>query len=49
MWWFVPRDVTIPELTADYPFAIARHSTDVIGYNNKFYPDESHQQYLAAH
>ncbi len=37
MWWFVPRDVTIPELTADYPFAIARHSTDVIGYNNKFY------------
>jgi iron(III) transport system substrate-binding protein len=39
MWWFVPRDVTIPELTADYPFAIARHSTDVIGYNNAFYPD----------
>jgi iron(III) transport system substrate-binding protein len=39
MWWFVPRDVTIPELTEDYPFAIARHSTDVIGYNNKFYPD----------
>jgi iron(III) transport system substrate-binding protein len=39
MWWFVPRDVSIPELTADYPFAIARHSTDVIGYNNKFYPD----------
>jgi len=39
MWWFVPRDVTIPELTADYPFAIARHSVDVIGYNNKFYPD----------
>jgi iron(III) transport system substrate-binding protein len=39
MWWFVPHDVTIPELTEDYPFAIARHSTDVIGYNNKFYPD----------
>lgn len=39
MWWFVPRDVTIPELTEDYPFAIARHSTDVIGYNNAFYPD----------
>jgi iron(III) transport system substrate-binding protein len=39
MWWFVPRDVTIPELTADYPFAIARHSVDVIAYNNKFYPD----------
>jgi iron(III) transport system substrate-binding protein len=39
MWWFVPRDVSMPELTADRPFAIARHSTDVIGYNNKFYPD----------
>jgi iron(III) transport system substrate-binding protein len=39
MWWFVPRDIVIPELTPDYPFAIARHSTDVIGYNNKFYPD----------
>jgi len=39
MWWFVPRDVSIPELTPDYPFAIARHSTDVIGYNNAFYPD----------
>ncbi len=39
LWWFVPRDVVIPELTADRPFAVARHSTDVIGYNNKFYPD----------
>jgi len=39
MWWFVPRDVVIPELTEDYPFAIARHSTDVIGYNNKVHPD----------
>ncbi len=39
MWWFVPRDVSIPELTAEFPFAIARHSTDVIGYNNKFYPN----------
>jgi len=39
MWWFVPRDVVMPELTAERPFAIARHSTDVIGYNNKVYPD----------
>ena len=39
IWSFVPRDVTIPEVTAERPFAIARHSTDVIGYNNKFYPD----------
>ncbi len=39
MWWFVPREVTIPELTEDYPFAIARHSTDVIGYNSAFYPE----------
>jgi len=39
LWWFVPRDVVIPELTAERPFAVARHSTDVIGYNNKVYPD----------
>jgi iron(III) transport system substrate-binding protein len=39
MWSFVPRDVTIPELTEDYPFGIARHSVDVIAYNPKFYPD----------
>jgi iron(III) transport system substrate-binding protein len=39
MWSFVPRDVVISELTPDYPFAIARHSVDVIAYNNKFYPD----------
>jgi iron(III) transport system substrate-binding protein len=39
LWSYVPQDVVIPEVTADRPFAIARHSTDVIGYNNKFYPD----------
>ncbi|MCJ7586115.1 MAG: hypothetical protein MUO30_15300 [Anaerolineales bacterium] len=39
LWSFVPRDVVQPELTAQYPMAVARHSTDVIGYNNKFYPD----------
>jgi iron(III) transport system substrate-binding protein len=39
LWWFVPRDVSIPELTAERPFAVARHSTDVIGYNSKFNPD----------
>jgi iron(III) transport system substrate-binding protein len=39
MWSYVPSDMSIPELTADYPFAIARHSVDVIAYNNKFYPD----------
>jgi len=39
LWWFVPRDVVIPELTEERPFAVARHSTDVVGYNNKFYPD----------
>lgn len=39
LWSYVPRDVVIPEVTAERPFAVARHSTDVIGYNNKFYPD----------
>lgn len=40
MWWYVPRGVTIPELTEDYPFAIARHSVDVVGYNNAVHPDD---------
>jgi iron(III) transport system substrate-binding protein len=39
LWPFVPREVTIPEVNAERPFAVARHSTDVIGYNNKFFPD----------
>jgi len=39
LWPFVPREVTIPEVNAERPFAVARHSTDVIGYNNKVYPD----------
>ncbi len=39
LWWFVPRDVSIPELTPERPFAVARHSTDVVGYNSKFNPD----------
>ena len=39
LWWFVPRDVVIPEITAERPFAVARHSTDLVGYNNKFNPD----------
>ena len=39
LWSFVPADVVIPEVSAERPFAIARHSTDVIGYNNKFYPN----------
>jgi len=39
VWWFVPRDITIPELTEEQPIAVARHSVDVIGYNNVAYPD----------
>ena len=36
VWSFVPRDVVEPELTAEQPFAVARHSIDVWGYNRKF-------------
>ena len=39
LWSFVPRDIVMPEVTAERPFAIARHSTDVIGYNNKINPN----------
>jgi iron(III) transport system substrate-binding protein len=33
LWSFVPRDVVMPELTAEQPFAVARHAIDVWGYN----------------
>jgi iron(III) transport system substrate-binding protein len=39
MWWFVPRDVVQPEVTAEQPFAIARHAIDVWGYNVEVHPD----------
>jgi iron(III) transport system substrate-binding protein len=35
VWWFVPRDVVEPEITPEVPFAVARHSIDVWGYNNE--------------
>jgi iron(III) transport system substrate-binding protein len=39
VWSFVPRDVVEPELTAEQPFAVARHSIDVWGYNKEIHPD----------
>ena len=39
LWSFVPRDVVIPELTAEQPFAVARHSIDVWGYNSEIHPE----------
>ena len=39
LWSFVPRDVVEPELTAEQPFAVARHAIDVWGYNKEIHPD----------
>jgi iron(III) transport system substrate-binding protein len=39
IWAFVPKDVVIPEVTPDRPFAIARHGTDVFGYNVEAHPE----------
>jgi iron(III) transport system substrate-binding protein len=35
IWSFMPRDVVEPEVTAEFPFAIARHAIDVWGYNSE--------------
>ncbi|RPI86630.1 MAG: ABC transporter substrate-binding protein [Chloroflexi bacterium] len=39
LWSFVPSDVVIPEVTPDRPFAIARHGTDLFGYNQEAHPE----------
>jgi iron(III) transport system substrate-binding protein len=39
LWSFVPRDVVEPELTPEQPFAVARHSIDVWGYNQEIHPE----------
>jgi len=35
IWSYVPEGVVEPELTAEQPFAVARHSIDVWGYNSE--------------
>ncbi len=39
MWWYTPPGVVIPDASPERPFALARRSVDVIGYNNEVYPD----------
>lgn len=39
LWSFVPDTVVIPELTAEQPFAVARHGVDVVGYNTELNPN----------
>ena len=39
LWWYLPPGVAEPEVTPDRPFAIARRSVDVIGYNSEINPD----------
>ena len=39
MWWYIPPGVVIADATAEQPFALARRSVDVIGYNNEIHTD----------
>jgi iron(III) transport system substrate-binding protein len=39
MWWYMPPELTGSDITPDRPFAIARRSVDVIGYNQEINPD----------
>lgn len=39
LWWYLPPGVVETEVTPDRPYAIARRSVDVIGYNQEIYPD----------
>jgi iron(III) transport system substrate-binding protein len=39
IWSFVPDGYADPEVTAEQPIAIARHSVDVLGYNSEINPN----------
>jgi len=39
MWWYTPPGVVIEDATAERPFAMARRSVDIIGYNGEVHPD----------
>lgn len=39
MWWYTPPGVVVEDATAERPFAMARRSVDVIGYNSEIFPD----------
>lgn len=39
MWWYTPQGVVIEDASPERPFAMARRSVDVIGYNNEINPE----------
>lgn len=39
MWWYTPPGVVIEDATPERPFAMARRSVDVVGYNSEIFPD----------
>ena len=39
MWWYTPPGVVIEDASPERPFAMARRSVDVIGYNNEIHPE----------
>jgi iron(III) transport system substrate-binding protein len=38
-WWYTPPGVVIEDASPERPFAMARRSVDVIGYNSEIFPD----------
>lgn len=39
IWWYTPPGLVIEDQTAEQPFALARRSVDVVGYNSEINPD----------
>ncbi len=39
LWWYTPPGLVVEDATPERPFAIARRSVDVIGYNSEVHPD----------
>ena len=39
LWWYTPPGVVMEDVTPERPFALARRSVDVIGYNSEVHPD----------
>ena len=39
IWWYTPPGVVMDDVTPERPFALARRSVDVIGYNSEVHPD----------
>ena len=39
MWWYTPPGVVVEDVSPERPFAMARRSVDIIGYNGEIHPE----------